>query len=57
MKGQMEQKYIDEPRRVEPLEERHGYPVDYEFIGAWASALAQLETDAGAELPGLYDHQ
>jgi hypothetical protein len=37
--------------RMEPLEERVGYPVDPEPIERWAAAMAQLEQDADALLP------
>jgi hypothetical protein len=51
LRGQLPQRFMDEPQRSEPLEERVGYPVDATFVGAWADALAQLEQDAYAELP------
>jgi hypothetical protein len=36
---------------VEPLDERIGYEVDQDLIGAWREALQALLQDADAELP------
>jgi chromosome segregation ATPase len=47
--GQLPQRFIDEPRRSEPLEaDRVGYRVDASFVGAWAAAMAQLEDNASS---------
>jgi DNA repair exonuclease SbcCD ATPase subunit len=35
----------------EPLEERVGYPVDQNLVGAWSMAVAELEKDPTVELP------
>jgi hypothetical protein len=51
LKGAQPQRWVDEAIRSEPLEERIGYPVDREFLGQWALAMAQLENDAEAALP------
>jgi chromosome segregation ATPase len=51
MQGNMPQRYMDEAYRSEPLEERVGFGVDQELVGAWRSALERLASDADAELP------
>jgi hypothetical protein len=45
------QSTMDEPHKVEPLEPRVGFPIDQALVGAWQTAMAQLEVDADVELP------
>jgi hypothetical protein len=49
--GQLDQRYLDEVTRSEPLEIRVGYEIHHELVDAWSQALSALETDASADLP------
>jgi hypothetical protein len=49
--GYLDQRHAEEAFRSEPTEERVGYPVDQDLVGAWREALAQLADDSETDLP------
>lgn len=51
--GYLPQHFYNQAERTEPLEERFEFPVDKEFVQAWASAMSALDEDADVELPQL----
>ncbi len=49
----MPQRLAGEASRSEPLEERIGFPIDRDFLGAWSTAPENLLHDPDAPLPNI----